>query len=61
VMRTRNANSGNLELVADDEQHPLRARAYEREMGFGVWTRTNGAALFVDAGAAGSYVAPTIS
>jgi hypothetical protein len=61
VMRTRNANSGNLELVADDEQHPLRARAYEREMGFGVWTRTNGAALFVDAGAAGSYVAPTIT
>lgn len=61
VMRTRNGNSGNLELVYDDEVHPLRARAYEREFGVGVWTRTNGAVLFVDAGGAGAYVAPTIS
>lgn len=61
VMRTRRPNTGDLQLVADDEAHPLRARSLERECGFSVWTRTNGAVLFVDAGAAGAYVAPTIS
>lgn len=61
VMRTRNAGSGNLDLVADDEAHPLRARSFEREFGDSVWTRTNGAILFVDAGSAGAYVAPTIT
>lgn len=61
VMRTRNAGGGNFELVADDELHPLRARSWERECGFSVWTRSNGAVLFVDAGSAGSYVAPTIT
>lgn len=61
VMRTRNAGSGNLELVYEDEAHPLRAKGWEREMGVGVWTRINGAVLFVDAGSAGAYVAPTIS
>jgi hypothetical protein len=61
VMRTRNAGGGDLELVADDEAHPLRARAWERECGFSVWTRTNGAVLFVDAAAAGAYTAPTIT
>lgn len=61
VMRTRTPSSGNLELVADDEAHPLRARSLEREFGAAVWTRTNGAVLFVDAGSAGAYVAPTIT
>lgn len=61
VMRTRTAQSGNLELVADDEAHPLRARSWERECGFGVWTRSNGAILYVDSGSASAYVAPTIT
>lgn len=61
VMRTRRAGSGDLQLVYEDETHPLRARGWEREFGVSVWNRTNGAVLFVDAGAAGSYVAPTIS
>lgn len=61
VMRTRNANTGALELVYEDEVHPLRAKGWEREFGVGVWNRTNGAALYIDTGAAGAYVAPTIS
>lgn len=61
VMRTRPGNTGGLELVADDEHYPLRARTLESEFGVSVWTRTNGAVLFVDAGAAGAYVAPTIT
>lgn len=61
VLRRRDrAGAGNLELDFDDEQHPLRAKGYGREFGVGVWTRTNGAVLFVDAGAAGAYVAPTV-
>jgi len=44
VYRTRNGG-GNLELVADDEAHPLRARSWEREYGIGVWGRTSAAAL----------------
>lgn len=59
VLRTRNAGSGNLELVYDDEAHPLRARGYEREFGVSVWTRTNGAALFVTG--TGAYAAPTLT
>lgn len=39
------------------EAHPLMADYYEAFFGVGVWTRTNGAVLFVDAG--GVYVAPT--
>lgn len=61
VLRERDQNSGRLQLVADDEAHPLRAKSYEREIGVAVWQRTNGAALFVDAGSAGAYVTPTIT
>lgn len=61
VMRTRNAGGGGLELVADDEAHPLRARSFERECGFSVWTRSNGAVLFVDASNTNAYAGPTIS
>jgi hypothetical protein len=60
VMRTR-PGGGDLELMFEDETHPLRARGWEREFGMGVWNRTNGAALYIDTGAAGAYVAPTIS
>lgn len=45
----------------DDEEHPLRARVMAREIGFGVWQRANGAVLYIDTGAAGAYVAPTIT
>lgn len=57
VMRTRDDSSGDLELVANDEDYPLRAERYEREFGVGVGTRTNGAALYIGGG---SYVAPTL-
>ena len=48
----------DLQLVYDDERHPLRAREYENMFGISVWNRTNGAVLdFVNA----SYTAPTIA
>jgi hypothetical protein len=49
AMRTREAGGGNLELLFDNEQYPLRARAMGREFGIGVWNRVGGAALFIDA------------
>ncbi|MDQ3540408.1 MAG: hypothetical protein M3440_06940 [Chloroflexota bacterium] len=57
VWRTRNGG-GALELVADDELHPLRAKSYEREFGIGVWSRTNGAALQTNGA---TYTMPTIN
>lgn len=60
VMRVR-PNGGNLQLAFEDERYPLRARAWERDFGMAVWNRTNGAVLYIDTGAAGAYVAPTIS
>jgi hypothetical protein len=59
--RERRAGTGDLVLAFEDEEYPLRARTLEAEYGIGVWQRTNGAALFVDAGAAGAYVTPTIT
>lgn len=61
AMRVRREGSGSLELVYEDEAHPLRAKGWQREFGVGVWNRTNGACLFVDSGAAGAYTAPTIA
>lgn len=58
VMRTRPTGGGDLSLVFEDEEHPLRARTYEREFGISVWNRTNGAVLD---NAHGSYTAPTIT
>jgi hypothetical protein len=58
VFRTRNAGGGGLVVAAEDEAHPLRARTLESEFGFGVWTRTNGAVLYVGGT---SYTAPTIA
>jgi hypothetical protein len=58
VLRTRNAGGGGLVIAAEDEHYPLRARTLESEFGFGVWTRTNGAVLYVGGT---SYVAPTIA
>lgn len=58
VRRIRNANRANLRLVAENEAHPLRARSYEREHGFGVWNRTNGAVLYTGGG---TYTDPTLN
>lgn len=60
VLRTR-PGQGDLQFVSDYDDHPLRARAYEREFGIGVYNRVGAAALFIDAGAAGAYVAPTLT
>lgn len=60
VMRTR-PGGGDLVLAFEDERYPLRARAWERDFGVGVWTRTNGAVLYIDTGSAAAYVAPTIT
>lgn len=56
AMRVRLAGGGNLEIAAEDEAHPLRARVLEREFGIGVWNRTNGAVLYTGGA---TYVAPT--
>lgn len=61
VRRIRNANRAQLRLVAENEAYPLRARSWEREHGFGVWNRTNGAILYVDTGNGDVYVDPTIT
>ena len=58
VRRYDAVTGGNLEIVADNEQFPLRARTAERRYGFGAWNRSNGAALYVGGAA---YVTPTIA
>jgi hypothetical protein len=58
AMRVRNAGGGGLELVADDELHPLRARTFEAEYGIGVWNRTAASILYVGGT---SYSAPTLT
>lgn len=58
VMRERRPGLFMLRLMAEDERHPLRARAWESEYGIGVWTRTNGAVLYTGGT---TYVAPTIT
>lgn len=59
VMRNRDGQ-GDLQLVYEDDNHPLRARAYEREFGMAVWNRVGAAVLYIDTGAASAYVAPTL-
>jgi hypothetical protein len=61
AMRTRSAIPGGLELAAENETFPLRARQLVREYGISVWERTNGAVLYIDSGSAGAFVAPTIN
>lgn len=56
--RTRGiAGRGNLELLFEDENYPMRARWVEREMGLGAWNRTAAAILYAGGNA---YVQPTI-
>ncbi|HXG85097.1 MAG TPA: hypothetical protein VNI84_13840 [Pyrinomonadaceae bacterium] len=58
VMRERAPGLGGLQLVADDEAYPLRARTLESEFGVAVYTRTNGAVLLTTAN---TYAMPTIA
>lgn len=50
--------NGDLEMAADNEAFPLRARTFERMFGYGAWNRTNGAVLYT---ANATYAAPTIT
>ena len=59
VLRTR-PGAGELQLVSDFADHPLQARAYEREFGIGVYNRVAAAALYIDTGNGDAYVAPTL-
>lgn len=47
-----------LRIAAEDERYPLRTKNQEAEFGVAVWTRTNGAVLYVGGS---SYVNPTIT
>lgn len=58
VYRTRNAASAGLQLVADNEQYPLRARSWEREFGLGAWDRVAAAVLYTGNA---TYAAPTLT
>lgn len=61
VRRIRNANRANLRLVAENpgtEMHPFHARSYEREHGFGIYNRVNGAVLYTGGGA---YTDPVLN
>lgn len=57
--RIRDRAMSSFHLIFDDEQHPLRARGWEREQGFGVLNRTAAAVLYY--GVSGTYAAPTIT
>jgi hypothetical protein len=57
--RTRpNLNYGDYRLVAQFDNYPLRAQAFEREFGAGVWNRFAAAILY---GGGTSYVQPTFA
>ncbi len=60
VMRHRDGQ-GDLQLVFEDDNHPLRARGYEREFGMGVFNRTAAAVLYIDTGNGDAYAAPTLA
>ena len=57
AMRTR-GTGGDLEIAAEDEVHPLRARVLEREFGIAAWNRINGACLFTGGA---SYTTPVLN
>jgi hypothetical protein len=52
------AGPGDLMLIYENEQYPLRAREWAREFGVSFWNRINFAALYVNGT---SYVSPTIN
>lgn len=51
------AQARGLQLVAEDEDYPLRAENFEAYLGFGVWSRTNGVVYYAGGAA---YTDPTI-
>lgn len=57
-MRERRSGSGDLKLVYENEQFPLRCRAWEREFGVGVRERDAAAVLYVGDT---TYADPTIN
>jgi hypothetical protein len=59
-LRERANGTSGLRIMADNEQFPLRANTMQREMGIGVWNRTNGAVLDGVTGG-GTYTVPTIT
>jgi hypothetical protein len=58
ALRNRPGAPTGLQMVADNEQYPLRAQTFEREFGLSVQERGNGAVLDT---AHSSYTAPTIT
>jgi hypothetical protein len=58
ALRTRPGVQSGLQLVADNEQYPLRAQTFEREFGVAVQERANGAALYLSNA---TYAAPTLA
>jgi hypothetical protein len=51
-------NSGNLTLEYEDDEHPLHAKVWARQFGFGVWSRISAACLYIGGT---SYVNPVIT
>jgi hypothetical protein len=51
------AGAGDLQIDAQDEEHPLRAETYSREFGIGVWGRVSCAILDT---AHSTYTAPSL-
>jgi len=59
VMRTPlGAGGGGLRIMAANEMFPLRAETMQREIGVGVWNRSNGAILDATTGG-GTFTVPT--
>jgi hypothetical protein len=58
ALRTRPGVPSGLQLVADNEQYPLRAQTFEREFGVAVQERANGAILYTGNA---TYAAPTLA
>jgi hypothetical protein len=51
------AGAGDLQIDAQDEEHPLRAETYSREFGVAVMDRVGASVLFTGSG---TYSAPTL-
>lgn len=58
VMRVPPNELANLQLMFQDDRHPLYAQGYERQFGISAWNRTNGAVLYF---ANATYAIPTIT
>ena len=58
VKRTLEGDSGDLQLLFDLEEYPLRSKAMGRKFGFGVWNRLAAAVLYTGNA---TYSAPTIN